>query len=83
MCFILMIIADTYANQGTKAGAILPFTSALAGLCAAASAFAVETLPFIDMTSLQTVLSFSFPFGAALFSAAASVSKARCEVSLN
>ena len=30
-------VADTYANQGARAGAILPFTSALAGLCAAAS----------------------------------------------
>jgi hypothetical protein len=31
-------VADTYASQGTRAGAILPFTSALAGLSAAASA---------------------------------------------
>lgn len=73
-------IADTYANQGSRAGAVLPFTSALAGLCAAASAAAVEFLPLISMVELQSVISCFFPAGAALFAAAASVSKARCEV---
>jgi len=38
-------IADTYANQGARSGSILPFTSALAGLCAAATAAVVEILP--------------------------------------
>lgn len=28
-------VSDTYANQSARAGSILPFTSALAGLCAA------------------------------------------------
>jgi hypothetical protein len=73
-------IADTYANQGSRAGAILPFTSALAGLCAAASAAAVEVLPFIHMVELQSLVAVIFPTGAAFFAAAASVSKARCEV---
>jgi hypothetical protein len=40
-------LSDTYANQGSKAGAVLPFTSALAGLCAAASAAVVEMLPYV------------------------------------
>lgn len=73
-------IADTYANQGSRAGAILPFTSALAGLCAAASAAAVEFLPFVSMVEMQSLIAAVFPTGAALFAAAASVSKARCEV---
>eukprot|EP01035_Chromulina_nebulosa_P020004 gene20004-25977_t len=72
-------VSDTYANQGTRAGSILPFTSALAGLCAAASAAAVETLPLIHMPEIQCLLAVTFPLGAALFGAAASVSKARCE----
>jgi hypothetical protein len=73
-------VADTYANQGSRAGAILPFTSALAGLCAAASAAAVELLPLVSTVELQALLALLFPSGAALFAAAASVSKARCEV---
>lgn len=73
-------IADTYANQGSRAGAVLPFTSALAGLCAAASAAAVEFLPMMSMVEVQSLISCFFPAGAALFAAAASVSKARCEV---
>ena len=74
-------VSDTYANQGSRAGAILPFTSALAGLCAAASAAAVELLPLLSTTELQAVVALLFPSGAALFAAAAAVSKARCEVS--
>jgi hypothetical protein len=75
-------IADTYANQGTRAGAILPFTSALAGLSAAASAAAVEILPLTkNFPVVQGCVSLAFPLAAALFGAAASVSKARCEVS--
>ena len=34
--------SDTYANQGARAGAILPFTSALSGLCAATTVAIVE-----------------------------------------
>mmetsp|Transcript_7030 Transcript_7030/g.10437 ORF Transcript_7030/g.10437 Transcript_7030/m.10437 type:complete len:593 (+) Transcript_7030:143-1921(+) len=73
-------VADTYANQSSRAGSILPFTSALAGLCAAASAAAVELLPLISVVELQSFISVIFPSGAALFAAAASVAKARCEV---
>ena len=68
-------VADTYANQGARAGSILPFTSALAGLCAAASAAATELLPFINSVALDSLISMFFPSGAALFAAAASISK--------
>jgi len=73
-------ISDTYANQGSRAGAVLPFTSALAGLCAAASAAAVELLPLVGAVEIQSLIALLFPTGAAMFAAAASVSKARCEV---
>ena len=55
--------------------------AALGGLCAAASAAAIELLPLVPNTELQSLLAIVFPSGAALFAAAASVSKARCEVS--
>ena len=73
-------VADTYANQSARAGAVLPFTSALASLCAAASAASVELLPLVSAIELQSLISVVFPTGAALFAAAAAVSKARCEV---
>lgn len=106
-------VSDTYANQGARSGAILPFTSALGGLCAAATAAVVELLPVASNVvpiaqslvrigfffwlvtrsvlggpSLNTnpVLALLpqtvviFPTLGALFAAAASVSKARCEV---
>jgi len=81
-------VCDTYANQGARASAILPFTSALSGLCAAATAAIVE-LPFLDTlaatgtvsaTVLQILTVSAFPAFSALFAAAASVSKARCEI---
>jgi hypothetical protein len=81
-------VCDTYANQGARSAAILPFTSALSSLCAAATAAIVE-LPFVESlasagTGLGTVAEIvtvaTFPFLSALFAAAASVSKARCEV---
>lgn len=75
-------VADTYANQGSRSGAILPFTSALGGLCAAASAAVIEVLPILPV-DLQPFLAVLFPSAAALFAAAASVSKARCEVSVD
>ena len=73
-------VADTYANQGSRAGAVLPFTSALGGLCAAASAACVEVLPLVPLWELQSLLAVLFPAAAAMFAAAAAVSKARCEV---
>jgi hypothetical protein len=79
-------VCDTYANQGARSAAILPFTSALSGLCAAATAAVVE-LPFIESLStriggplLEMITITAFPACSALFAAAASVSKARCEV---
>lgn len=81
-------VSDTYANQGARSAAILPFTSALASLCAAATAAMVE-LPLIEAlaraggpvnTLGEIVLVAAFPTGSALFAAAASVSKARCRV---
>ncbi len=56
------------------------FFIALGGLCAAASAAAIELLPLVNTIELQALLAAVFPSGAALFAAAASVSKARCEV---
>jgi len=78
-------VCDTYANQGSRSAAILPFTSALSALCAATTAAIVE-LPFFEastsaVTIFGQVLGISvFPTLAALFAGAASVSKARCEV---
>lgn len=46
-------ISDTYANQGARAGAILPFTSALSGLCAACTVAIVEALPLIGSVGAQ------------------------------
>jgi len=78
-------VCDTYANQGSRNAAILPFTSALSAFCAAATAAIVE-LPFLHTIStaygpLSEVLVVSFfPMLSSAFAAAAAVSKARCEV---
>ncbi len=40
----------------------------------------VELLPLVSVVELQSALSIVFPSAAALFAAAASVAKARCEV---
>jgi hypothetical protein len=79
-------VCDTYANQGARSAAILPFTSALSGLCAAATAAIVE-LPLESLAGAgiggllaETLIVSSFPTLSALFAAAASISKARCEV---
>lgn len=73
-------VSDTYANQGARAGAILPFTSALSSLCAATSVAVVEVLPFFNSVPTQSLTCVAFPFVGSLVAAAASVSKARCEV---
>lgn len=73
-------VSETYATQGLRSAAILPFTSALGGLCAAASAAAVELLPFVHEKPLQALVAFFFPAAGGFFAAAASVSKSRCEV---
>lgn len=78
-------VCDTYANQGARAAAILPFTSALSSLCAAATAAIVE-FPFMEEVALkggvipEMLIVGLFPTFSAMFAAAASVSKARCEV---
>ena len=84
-------VCDTYANQGSRSGAILPYTSALGALCAAATAALVQ-LPLgmfargiFGTASVAVVVSESmivaiFPTLASLCAAAASVSKARCQV---
>ena len=73
-------VSDTYANQGARAGAILPFTSALSGLCAATTVAVVEVLPLIGSQIGEAALCVTFPALGALIAAAASISKARCEV---
>lgn len=78
-------VCDTYANQGARNSAILPFTSALSAFCAAATAATVE-LPFIDTVSTlygtfgEVAVVSTFPILSSAFAAAAAVSKARCEV---
>lgn len=78
-------VCDTYANQGARNSAILPFTSALSAFCAAATAATVE-LPILETISNLygtmgevAVVSF-FPILSSAFASAAAVSKARCEV---
>lgn len=76
-------VTDTYANQGARAGAILPFTSALSGLCAAVTVALVEYLPVVGNVAGaagESVVCVIFPGLGALIAAAASVSKARCEL---
>ena len=79
-------VCDTYANQGARSAAILPFTSALSSLCAAATAAIVE-LPFLEAlggstpgTLVQVLIVSAFPACSALLAGAASISKARCEI---
>lgn len=78
-------VCDTYANQGARNSAILPFTSALSAFCAAATAATVE-LPLFDTVSTlygvvgEVALVSTFPILSSAFAAAAAVSKARCEV---
>jgi len=78
-------VCDTYANQGARNSAILPFTSALSAFCAAATAATVE-LPFLETISTlygtmgEVAVVSTFPVLSSAFAAAAAVSKARCEV---
>lgn len=73
-------VSDTYANQGARAGAILPFTSATGSLCAATSVFGVEFLDYLPNLALKVLAAGILPLLGSLFAAAASVSKARCEI---
>ena len=73
-------MSDTYANQGARAGAILPFTSATASLCAAVTVAVVELLPIIPSVFAQSAAVAVFPLCGSFVAAAATISKARCEV---
>mmetsp|Transcript_70092 Transcript_70092/g.158491 ORF Transcript_70092/g.158491 Transcript_70092/m.158491 type:complete len:519 (-) Transcript_70092:88-1644(-) len=76
-------VSDTYANQGMRSGAILPFTSALGGVCAAGGAAAVEFLPYVEemhIAPLEVLVAGFFPALGAFFASSASVAKARCEI---
>ena len=73
-------VSDTYANQGARAGAILPFTSATASLCAAVTVAVVELLPIIPSVFAQSAAVAVFPLCGSFVAAAATISKARCEV---
>lgn len=73
-------VAETYANQGARSGAILPFTSALGALTAAGAAAIAEVVPLIHAVPLQAAASLIFPAAGGFIAAAAAVSKARCEV---
>lgn len=73
-------LSDTYANQGARAGSVLPFTSALAGLCAATTVAVVEALPLVPSVVGESVLCTIFPALGALFAAAASIGKACAEI---
>ena len=46
-------MADTYANQSSRAGSILPFTSALAGLCAAVRSFQSLSLKLVTFANTK------------------------------
>ena len=80
-----MCTCYSYANQGARNSAILPFTSALSAFCAAATAATVE-LPFLHTISTlygtlgEVAVVSTFPVLSSAFAAAAAVSKARCEV---
>ena len=49
-------VADTYANQSSRAGSILPFTSALAGLCAAVSPISLLLLHVLLVSVIYWLL---------------------------
>ena len=70
-------VSDTYANQGYRSGALLPFTSALGGLCTAAAAAAAEVVPLIPpaLHPAQAAVCVAFPACGALCAAAASVGR--------
>ena len=80
-CIVLVcIVCFTYIGYTSSQYNLYMHFIALGGLCAAASAAVIELLPFVHTVELQALLAMVFPSGAAMFAAAASVSKARCEV---
>lgn len=74
-------VANTYATQGYRSAAILPYTSALGGLAVPVSAALVEVVPLVHASPFLLALVFgAFPTAAAAVAGAASISKARCQV---
>ena len=74
-------VANTYATQGYRSAAILPYTSALGGLAVPVSAALVEVTPLVSAGPGLLALVFgAFPTAAAAVAGAASISKARCQV---
>mmetsp|Transcript_27168 Transcript_27168/g.47134 ORF Transcript_27168/g.47134 Transcript_27168/m.47134 type:complete len:528 (+) Transcript_27168:78-1661(+) len=73
-------VSDTYANQGMRSGAILPFTSALSAFCAAATVAVVEFLPYAGGPVGESLVCALFPALGSTVGAAASIAKARAEV---
>jgi hypothetical protein len=74
-------VANTYATQGYRSAAILPYTSALGGLAVPVSAALVEMVPLVHSSPFLLALVFgAFPTAAAAVAGAASISKARCQV---
>merc|ERR1719215_1579531 len=68
-------VSDTYANQGARAGAILPFTSATASLCAAVTVAVVELLPIIPSVFAQSAAVAVFPLCGSFVAAAAAANE--------
>ena len=61
-----------------RSGAILPFTSALGGVCAAGGAAAVEFLPYVEemhIAPLEVLVAGFFPALGAFFASSASVTQ--------
>jgi hypothetical protein len=74
-------VANTYATQGYRSAAILPYTSALGGLAVPVAAALVEITPLLNAGPGVLALVFgAFPTAAAAVAGAASISKARCQV---
>merc|ERR1712137_1297089 len=73
-------LTETYAQQSNRVAAILPYTSALAGLCAATCVATVEFLPFAPSVFSESFVCTLFPSFAGLFAAAASISRACSEI---
>lgn len=73
-------IAETYANQGARSGAILTFTSALGGFMAAVSAGVVLVFHHFKSVKIQALICLLPTLFGAILAGAASVSRSRCEV---
>lgn len=73
-------MASTYTHQATRAGALLPYTSALGALCVAGSAAVAEFLPLVPFMPARYLAAAVFPVASSAFAFAAAGAKTRCEV---